>query len=285
MVPTLRAGPASRRAAAADLLAAAVACAAADAHMATTDRGATHEPFHHTLLSVRHRPGHRRLLDDRAGRRAPASSASRRARVRQTAASAAADLAALASCRARLVGRPFVRGALLVRGAPALAGDFPLFLGRHRSEPAALLALGIGRKAIVTASFIGLSAPECDGSHDVRGWIRFGRRVLHGCGLGFVGRRFGTSADRADPGSRWFRGRAGPAHRADFRRLRPGRRSDMRSTAGLPIKPLCHGWRAPEAPASGWPARRYPRSASAPGRRLKRNTTPGRLQQYMSFPW
>jgi hypothetical protein len=30
------------------------------------------------------------------------------------------------------------------------------------------------------------------GSHDVRRCIRFGRRVLHGCGLWFVGRRFGN---------------------------------------------------------------------------------------------
>jgi len=54
----------------------------------------------------------------------------------QPAASTATDLAAFAPGIARLVGRPFVRCSLFMRGAPAFAGDLALFFRRHRRKPA-----------------------------------------------------------------------------------------------------------------------------------------------------
>src|SRR5713101_5771380 len=45
---------------------------------------------------------------------------------------------ALAACLACLVGRPFVRRALLVRGSATLAGDLALFVPIHRREAAIL---------------------------------------------------------------------------------------------------------------------------------------------------
>jgi hypothetical protein len=43
--------------------------------------------------------------------------------------------AALASGRLRFLARPFVRGALLVRGAAAFAGNLALFIPIHRRKP------------------------------------------------------------------------------------------------------------------------------------------------------
>jgi hypothetical protein len=52
-----------------------------------------------------------------------------------------ADLTALAAGISRFVGGPLVGRAFLVRGASALAGDFALFFGRHRSEATAFFTL------------------------------------------------------------------------------------------------------------------------------------------------
>src|SRR5438093_8152413 len=56
-------------------------------------------------------------------------------------AAATTDLTAFAAGRTRLVGGPFVSRALLVRGAPAFAGDLALLFGRHRCAPSTLFAL------------------------------------------------------------------------------------------------------------------------------------------------
>src|SRR5215208_680404 len=57
--------------------------------------------------------------------------------VYEPSAAATADLPALAAGRSRFVGRPFVRGPLLMCRAAALARDLALLLRRHRREPAA----------------------------------------------------------------------------------------------------------------------------------------------------
>src|SRR3954447_3793735 len=56
----------------------------------------------------------------------------------QTTATTAADLATLAAGQPGFFGRPFVRGALQMRGAPALAGDLALLFGGHRRKSPAL---------------------------------------------------------------------------------------------------------------------------------------------------
>jgi hypothetical protein len=61
---------------------------------------------------------------------------------RETSTTAATHLTTLAACRARLFGRPFVRGALRMRSTAALAGDFLLAFGAHRCETTAFFAFG-----------------------------------------------------------------------------------------------------------------------------------------------
>src|SRR5262245_26744313 len=61
----------------------------------------------------------------------------------ETAPAAATHLAALAPGASGLVGGPFVRCSLFMRGPPALARDLPLLLRRHRCESSTFLAFSI----------------------------------------------------------------------------------------------------------------------------------------------
>ena len=58
----------------------------------------------------------------------------------ESTASTATDLPAFAAGGTRLISGPLVGGALLVRGASTLAGDFPLLLRRHRRKATALFS-------------------------------------------------------------------------------------------------------------------------------------------------
>src|SRR5687768_8951148 len=77
------------------------------------------------------------------GRRAHLARRVRAGSLNETTSAAAADLTALASSRSRFFRRPLVRGALLVRSAPPLAGDLPLLLRGHRGKAAPLLAFTV----------------------------------------------------------------------------------------------------------------------------------------------
>jgi hypothetical protein len=59
----------------------------------------------------------------------------------EPAAAAAADLTAFPAGRTCFLRGPLVSGALLMRGAPALAGDLALLLGGHRGKATTLSAL------------------------------------------------------------------------------------------------------------------------------------------------
>src|SRR5438034_6675955 len=68
----------------------------------------------------------------------------------QPPAAAATHLSAFTSGGSRLVGGPLVSRPLLVRGAPALAGDLALLFRRHRREPSSLFTFSsIHRSASV----------------------------------------------------------------------------------------------------------------------------------------
>src|SRR5688572_8709705 len=58
----------------------------------------------------------------------------------QLATATTARHAALATRFAGFIGRPLVRGALLMRGATTLAGDLTLLLGGHRCEASTFFA-------------------------------------------------------------------------------------------------------------------------------------------------
>src|SRR5581483_6933343 len=62
-------------------------------------------------------------------------------RLDQTSAPAATDLPAFAARQPSFVRRPLMRGALLMRGAPALARNLALLFRRHRREAPSLFAL------------------------------------------------------------------------------------------------------------------------------------------------
>src|SRR5687767_10979346 len=94
----------------------------------------------------------------------------------------------------RFLRGPLVSGPLLVRGAPALARNLPLLLGRHRRKPAALLAFtrpARGGIIHIHSSTLAVMARPTGAPDDVGCAARLRRGVLDGGRLGFGRGGFG----------------------------------------------------------------------------------------------
>ncbi len=107
---------------------------------------------------------------------------------------AAADLPAFTTGGTGLVSRPLVCGTFLVRSAAALAGDFALLFGRHRSKSPAFLSLSAGRHCCASVKWS--ARPGHVGS--LRS--RFRRWVLNARGARLVERRLRRLLPRSGSG-------------------------------------------------------------------------------------